>query len=69
MNAVAIGKGLWRVKVRSRKKREVLARIPDLQIDGERVIFPEWMYGAIKASLVRTSRKRRQKPEQGRMKF
>jgi hypothetical protein len=69
MNAVSIGKGLWRVNVRSRKKRERLSRTPGVQIEGDRVIFPEELYGALKYALTRESRKRKQKPEQTRMKF
>ena len=54
---VAIGKGMYRVTVRSRAKRERLERIPEVQIDGMRVVFPEWMAGNIQRLLVPSPRK------------
>ncbi len=58
MEAARIGKGLYRIIVRSRRKRERLALIPEVHIEGNRVIFPEWMYGSIKL-LVETRRNRK----------
>ena len=48
MKAVPIGKGLYRITVRSRAKRARLALLPEVLIEGERVFFPAWLYGSIR---------------------
>ena len=48
MKAVPIGKGLYRITIRSRAKRRRLALLPEVQIEGDRVIFPAWLYGSIR---------------------
>lgn len=69
MQMIPIGRGLWRVKVKSKAKREALSKTPGIRVVGERVIFPEEMYGAVKGGLLRKSRKRREKPEQMKIKM
>jgi hypothetical protein len=64
MEAVPIGKGLYRIIVRSRAKRERLAVIPEVQVDGTRVIFPEWMYGSIKRLMQAQPKRKPSLPEQ-----
>ncbi|MHB9028434.1 MAG: hypothetical protein ACYC9O_06675 [Candidatus Latescibacterota bacterium] len=64
MEAVPIGKGLYRIIVRSRAKRERLALIPEVQIEGIRVIFPEWMYGSIKRLIQVQPKRKSSLPEQ-----
>jgi hypothetical protein len=64
MEAVPIGKGLYRIIVRSRAKRDRLALIPDITIKGTRVIFPEWMYGSIKRLVQAKQKKKTPLPEQ-----
>jgi len=51
MKAVFIGKGMYRITVRSKAKRERLARIPGVRVEGTRVIFPEWLSGNIRLIL------------------
>ena len=48
MKAVPIGKGMFRITVRSRVKRERFALIPEVVVKGERVFFPAWLYGSMK---------------------
>ena len=45
---INIGKGMYRIIVRSKAKRDRLARIPGVQVKGTRVIFPEWLVVNIK---------------------
>ena len=40
---INIGKGMYRLTVRSKAKRDRLAKIPGVQVKGTRVIFPEWL--------------------------
>lgn len=61
---VAIGKGMYRITVRSRAKRERLERIPEVQVDGIRVVFPEWLLGNIRRILIPSQRKTTPKGEQ-----
>ena len=55
---------MYRITVRSKAKRERLARIPDVQIDGLRVIFPEWLLGNIRRIVDPPRRKKQDTPEQ-----
>jgi hypothetical protein len=59
MKAVPIGKGFYRIIVRSKARRERLALLPEVQVEGARVIFPEWLYGSIR-QLVNPRRKRKE---------
>lgn len=64
MKIVPIGKGMCRIIVRSKEKRERLSRVPEVRIDGIRVIFPEWLTGNIKQILIPRRRKKQSEPEQ-----
>lgn len=65
MKAVPIGKGMFRIIVRSRAKRERLALLPEVLIEGERVIFPAWLYGSMKRLVDPGPKKKRSpRPEQ-----
>jgi hypothetical protein len=58
LDAVNIGKGLTRVIVRSRSKRaKIVAVVHEIIIDGDRVIFPASLFGAVMASLKKGKRK------------
>jgi hypothetical protein len=48
---IDIGKGMFRAIVRSKAKRDRLARIPGVQISGSRVIFPAWAAAGIRRIL------------------
>ena len=67
MDIVPIGKGMCRVVVRSKEKREQLARIPDVQIDGGRVIFPESLATIIMSALEPRVKRISSKPKQGEL--
>jgi len=67
IDIVPIGRGLCRVRVKSEAKRAALAKFPEVEVHGFRVIFPERLYGAVKGALLRKSKKRRQRTEQGKM--
>ena len=45
---INIGKGMYRLTVRSKIKRDRLAKIPGVQVKGTRAIFPEWLVMHIK---------------------
>lgn len=67
---VGIGKGLCRLTVKSRKQRDLYARIPGVWIDdrdaeylGYRVIFPERMRGMIESTLQKGQRKPEKPPQ------
>ena len=64
MKPVSIGKGLYRIVVRSKAKRDRLAKVPGVQVDGERVIVPENLLTQVKSILEPSSRSRSSKPEQ-----
>ena len=55
---------MYRITVRSKAKRERLARIPDVLVEQTRVIFPEWLMGNIKRIVSPPVKKRIKKPEQ-----
>ena len=67
MKAVRIGKGMCRIIVRSHEKQERLAKIPDVVVDGNRVIFPEWLTGNLKMILKPPAKKKKPKPEQTKL--
>lgn len=69
MNEARIGKGLCRIRVQSRAKRARVEGAPGVIVLGDRVIFPEAMYGAVKGALEKKPRRRREKPEQVEMQF
>ena len=58
MNIVFIGKGMCRIIVRSKAKREKLARIPDVRVEGTRVFFPEWLRRNIELIIEPKARKK-----------
>ena len=64
MKPVFIGKGMCRIIVRSKAKRDRLAKIPEVMVEGSRVIFPEWLTGNIRLILNPKTRQKKQKPEQ-----
>jgi len=52
---------MYRITVRSKTKRERLARIPEVRVEGIRVIFPEWLIGNIRLILnPKTKHRKRQ---------
>lgn len=61
---IDIGKGMYRVTVRSKLKRSRLARTPGIKIEGARVIFSEWIAPNIKRILNPPEKKVRPEPEQ-----
>lgn len=64
MNALPIGKGLLRIIVRSKAKRERLAKISEVRIEGSRVIFPEWLAGNIRRLVEPQAKLKAKKPVQ-----
>lgn len=64
MKVVSIGKGLYRVTIRSKEKRDRLAKIPDVTVDGVRVIFPEGILKHVKSIIESRARSRSTDPEQ-----
>jgi len=64
MKYVAIGKGMCRITVRSKAKRNRLSRIPHVLVDGKRIIFPEWLLGNIKMILNSQTKEKHSKPIQ-----
>ena len=58
MKATFIGKGMYRITVRSKEKRERLSKIPYVHVEGNRVIFPEWLSGNIKIILSPPAKKK-----------
>ncbi len=64
MNAVHIGKGMYRIVVRSKEKRERLSRIPGVHVDGNRVIFPEKLTSSIEMILIPAFKKKKRNPIQ-----
>jgi len=64
MKAVFIGKGMYRITVRSKVKRERLSKIPEVRVEGIRVVFPEWLSGSIDYILNPRRRKRERKTNQ-----
>jgi hypothetical protein len=61
MKAVFIGKGMYRITVRSKAKREKISRIPDVQVEGTKVVFPEWLSNHIKQILKPTAKRKKPK--------
>ncbi|MCE5249391.1 hypothetical protein LLG96_04140 [bacterium] len=61
---IKIGKNMCRVTIRSKSKRERLARIPGVQVSGTRVIFPEWISGSIRNILHPSAKNTGLLPEQ-----
>lgn len=55
---------MYRIIVRSKAKRDRLAKIPEVQIDGTRVIFPEWLTGNIRLILNPKTHRKIEPPEQ-----
>ncbi|MFC1692014.1 hypothetical protein ACFL1R_00745 [Candidatus Latescibacterota bacterium] len=64
MKPVSIGKGMYRITVRSKIVRNRLSRIPEVRIDGNRVIFPEWLTGNIRLIVHPPMKKKEPKPAQ-----
>lgn len=63
METVDIGKGMLRITVRSKARRDRLKAIAGVTVRKERVIFPTWMRKSIEGILVR-SRRRERRAEQ-----
>lgn len=55
---IPIGRGMCRITIRSASKRRRLAAVPGVMVDGDRVIFPNEMTGAIIGSLKCWTRRR-----------
>jgi len=64
MNVIPIGKGMCRIIVRSKTKRESLSRIPGILIEGSRVIFPENLTAGIRMIVDPPVRRKSPKPVQ-----
>ena len=64
MKPVLIGKGMYRISVRSKAKRERLAKFPEVQTDGIRVIFPEWLMPHVERILKPSARSKTKQPDQ-----
>jgi hypothetical protein len=64
MKPVPIGKGLFRITVRSKAKLDRLAKIRGVQIDGSRVIFPGWLLNHVRDILEPQHRGPSKKPDQ-----
>ncbi|MBA7568618.1 hypothetical protein ES708_10351 [subsurface metagenome] len=64
MKVILIGKGMCRIIVRSKSKRERLSRIPEVSVDGNRVIFPEWLTGNIRMIVNPAVKRKTPKPVQ-----
>lgn len=64
MKPVPIGKGLFRITVRSKAKREKLEAISDVVVEGMRVIYPEWLHDHIARILTTSPRKKKTPPDQ-----
>ena len=60
MKIVSIGKGMCRIVVRSKEKRAKLSKIPEVLVEGNRIIFPEWMTGNIRM-IMEPPRKKKQR--------
>lgn len=59
-----LGLGKYRIIVRRKDKLRRLRRLPEVMVDGERVIYPGWMAAAV-AQIIRGRRRSREKrPEQ-----
>lgn len=67
MKVVSIGKGMLRIIVRSKEKKARLSKIPDILIEGNRVIFPEWLSGNIKMIVDPVRKKKAPKMEQSKL--
>ena len=67
MKVVSIGKGMKRVIVRSKEKRARLSKISDVIVEGNRVIFPEWLLGNIKMILEPSIKRKEPNIEQGKL--
>ena len=67
MKAVPIGKGMYRIIVRSKEKRKRLAKIPEVIVEGNRVIFPEWLKGNITQIVEPLKKKKKSKVKQARL--
>jgi hypothetical protein len=61
MKIVSIGKGMSRITVRSKDKKARLARISEVIVEGNRVIFPDWMIGNIKMIIEPAQKKKQPK--------
>ena len=67
MKAVPIGKGMYRIIVRSKEKRKRLAKIPEVIVEGNRVIFPEWLTANIKQIVEPLKKKKKPNIKQTRL--
>ena len=57
-DVVDIGKGLKRVKVRDKRTREKLARIHEIIVEDNRVIFPASLFGAVMSALAKKKKRK-----------
>lgn len=60
LNSQYIGNGKYRIIVRRRDKLARLRNIPGIIVDGNRVIFPEWLAASVE--MIVRGRRRRRKP-------
>ena len=64
MKCVDIGKSMCRIIVRSKSKLKRLANVPEVQVDGNRVIFPTRLKGNIELIVQPPARKKHDTPSQ-----
>ena len=64
MNAVSIGKGMYRIIVRSKTKRDRLSLVPGVIIEGSRVIFPKWLMNGVRSLVDPAPKRKSRKPVQ-----
>ena len=64
MKPVSIGRGMYRITLRSKQKREKLAAIPDVQVEETRVIFPAWLMPHVERIVEPETRKKTKPSDQ-----
>ena len=67
MKAVPIGKGMYRIIVHSKEKRKRLSKIPEVIVEDNRVIFPEWLTSNIKQIVEPLKKKKNSKIKQTKL--
>ena len=58
---------MYRIVVHSKEKRKHLSKIPEVIVEGNRVIFPEWLTGNIKQIVEPLKKKKNSKVKQTRL--
>ena len=58
---------MYRIIVHSKEKRKRLLKMPEVIIEGNRVIFPEWLTGNIKQIVEPLKKKKKPEIKQTRL--